>query len=78
MPKIERMFAFITEDEPGSEGIIGVQTYSGLMPLVGADMKRVESLRPIAQATATATGKSVALVLFEVRKVVEIITPKKH
>lgn len=78
MPKIERMFAFITEDEPGSEGIIGAQTYSGWMPLVGADMKRVESLRPIAQATATATGKSVALVLFEVRKVVEIITPKKH
>lgn len=50
MPKIDEMFAFIIEDSgPEDEGIIGISTPSGWMPLVGADMKRVDLLRPMAR-----------------------------
>lgn len=77
MPKIEKMFAFITEDKPGSEGVIATLIDNYWMPLVGADMKRVESLRDIAQATANRTGKEVTLLEFSVRKIIDTITPKK-
>ncbi|GAH83034.1 unnamed protein product, partial [marine sediment metagenome] len=49
MPRIEEMYAFVAEDTgPDDEGVVGVNTGCGWMPLVGADMARVESLKPIA------------------------------
>lgn len=57
MPRIEEMYAFVTEDSgPDDEGIVGMSTESGWMPLVGADMARVESLKPIARNIGAATG----------------------
>lgn len=47
MPRIEEMYAFVAEDSgPDDEGVVGMATKSGWMPLVGADMARVESLKP--------------------------------
>ena len=46
------------------------------MPLVGADMARVESLRPIAEDIAKVTGKTVKLIVFETRKELEYL-PKE-
>jgi hypothetical protein len=45
------------------------------MPLMGADMKRVESLKPIAQQIADKTRKSVQLVKFTCRTDLETINP---
>ena len=77
MPRIESIYAFVAEDSgPDDEGIIGTYTTQGWLPLVGADMARVESLKPIARAIAEQTGKTVKLLHFERRKEVEWLHPK--
>lgn len=68
MPRIEEMYAFVAEDSnPDDEGIVGMNTGSGWLPLVGADMARVESLKPIAKNIAAMTGKKVKLIYFTCR-----------
>lgn len=80
MPRIEEMYAFIVEDSgPDDEGVIGIQTGPGddgqrlWLPLVGADMARVNSLRPIAQGIGHQIGKKVTLVHFSNRQDLEVI-----
>lgn len=74
MPRIEQMYAFVAEDSgPDDEGLIGMNTPQGWMPLVGANLVRVESLKPIAKAIARQLGKPVKLLHFERRKEIEVI-----
>ena len=80
MPRIKEMYAFIAEDSgPDDEGVIGIQTGPGddgqrlWLPLVGADMARVNSLRPIAQGIGRQIGKKVTLVHFSNRQDLEVI-----
>ncbi|KKN87010.1 hypothetical protein LCGC14_0262790 [marine sediment metagenome] len=69
MPRIEEMYAFVCEDSgPDDEGIVGMNTGAGLMPLVGADMARVESLKPIARRIAVETGMRIKLLHFTHRE----------
>lgn len=69
MPRIEEMFAFVAEDSgPDDEGIVGMNMGAGWMPLVGADMARVESLKPIARGIAMQTGKKIRLLHFSQRE----------
>lgn len=76
MPRIEEMYAFVTEDSgPDDEGIIGMDTAMGWMPLVGADMKRIESLRPIAKRISQELGKTIKLLHFVTREDLEVIRP---
>lgn len=42
----------------------------------GADMARVESLRPIAEAIAREFDRDIKLVRFEIRTELEVIQPK--
>jgi len=75
MPKIEIIYAFIVIDrEPDDEGIVGIRIGTAWMPLVGADEKRMESLRPIAQKIAKETGKKIIVAKFKFREDVEVIT----
>lgn len=46
---IERIFAWVCPDGEGGEGVAGASIGMTMMPLVGADQERMESLRPIAQ-----------------------------
>lgn len=74
MPKITEMYAFIAEDTgPDDEGVIGFTTSTGWIPMVGADMKRVDSLRPIATSIARDLGKRVKLIRFTNREELEEI-----
>ena len=80
MPRIAEMYAFVVEDSgPDDEGVIGIQTGLGddgqrlWLPLVGADMARVNSLRPIAQGIGRQIGKRVTLVHFSNREDLEVI-----
>lgn len=76
MPKIKEMFAFIAEDEgPDDEGLVAASIGGALMPLVGADIEIVRSLRPMAREIAIATGKNITLVHFSTREDLEVITP---
>lgn len=80
MPRIERMFAFIvTNLDEDDEGIPAVKGSMGWMPLVGADMARVDMLLPMAESLANEMGKTLTLVEFSVRRVMQKITPQgKH
>ena len=72
MPRIESIYAFVAEDSgPDDEGIVGTYSAQGWLPLVGADMARVESLKPIARTIAEQSGKTVKLLHFEKRREVE-------
>jgi hypothetical protein len=74
MPKIESMYAFVVEDiAPDDEGLIAQAVGSMWMPLVGADMKRIDSLRPVAAAIGKRIGKKIKLVKFTNRQEVEVI-----
>jgi len=74
MPKITEMFAFICEDKgPNDEGVVGMSFGDWMMPLVGADIDRVKSLRPHARAIARKTGKKVKLIHFTHREDLEEI-----
>lgn len=81
MPKIAEMYAFIVEDAgPDDEGVAAMQVGPPggpfcWMPLVGADMARVESLRPIAQRLSRQTGKPLKLIRFTHREEVDILPP---
>ena len=78
MPKIEEMFAFVAVDEgPEDEGIVAVSIGGSMMPLVGGDMARMDSLRPLAKETAIQTGKNILLLHFTSREELEVITPLK-
>lgn len=74
MQSIDEMFAFISVDEYG-EGLVGTLTRTGWMPLVGADMSRVDSLRKMAQQVARDSGRDVKLVRFSNRTELETFKP---
>jgi dihydroorotase-like cyclic amidohydrolase len=80
MPRIDKMFAFIAEDNgPEDEGVCAFQTPGGMwFPLVGADMKRVDSLRKIAVQICEESGKPIHLVEFSVRREIEVIEPARE
>jgi len=74
MPRIEEMFAFVAEDSgPEDEGLVGTNTGDGWMPLIGADMARVESLKPIARGIAEATGKKIKIIHFTQREEIGVV-----
>lgn len=72
--RIEQMYAFVVVDDDGTEGIPAFGTPDGTaMPMVGADIERVDQLRPIAQAMARQLGKPIEVLLFTGRESVEVI-----
>jgi len=77
MPKITELFTFIAENGPEDEGITAMMVGDKWMPMVGADMKRIESLRPIAEKMAAIHGQKVILVKFTIRTDIEEIKPSK-
>jgi hypothetical protein len=76
--KIDRMFAFVAIDFAGDEGLCAFldRSSGSWMPMVGADMRRVESLRAEAQAIANLSGKTIEVLEFSVRKTITTIIPR--
>ena len=71
MPTIDRMYAFVAEDNgPADEGLMAfIAPGTGQwMPMVGADLDRIQSLIPMAELIAKQTGKPFKVLLFENRK----------
>ena len=49
MHKITELFAFVACDkDTGDEGLMAMQCGSWFLPMIGADMGRLEELKPIA------------------------------
>lgn len=73
--KITTMFAFLAVQE-GTEGLVAFgDSPVAMMPLVGADMNRAESLLPVVQAISNRTGQSIRLVKFTTREEMQVISP---
>lgn len=71
--KIEQVFAFIVLDEDGTEGIPAIMFNGTALPLLGADMARVNSLRAIVRLDPALAGKRITLAKFSVRENLEVI-----
>ncbi len=73
MPKITELYAFIAEEGPDDEGIVAMKIGDNWVPMVGADMDRIDSLKPIATKIANHYGKKITLAKFSTRTDVEVI-----
>ena len=73
MPRIDAVWAFLAVDkETGNEGVCGVRSIEGQwLPAIGADLKRVESLKPAVRTLADVHGVKIRLVKFSQREVIE-------
>lgn len=76
MPKITEMYAFVVADKDADdEGVVGVSTPNGWMPLVGADMKRMEALKPMAKDLARELKKPIRILKFTTMTEIGKISP---
>jgi hypothetical protein len=67
MPLVTELYAFVAVDgdDPEDEGIMAFAGMNGMMiPMIGADMTRVEDLKPIAKSAADAAGFSYKILSF--------------
>lgn len=72
---IEKLYAWISEDDDGQQGVIAFTPAFNAMtlPLVGADMARIESFRPYIEKIAEESKKKILLMEFSSMKVLEVI-----
>lgn len=74
MKRIDELFCFAVVVD-GIEGVPAMPKGAWLLPLMGADAARIESLRPIAQAIANAKREPVRLLRFSGREELALLTP---
>lgn len=65
--RVDRLYAFLSVDEDGNEGLCAAPLNGMTMPLIAADRARMESLVPVAQELARLSGRKVRLVEFSTR-----------
>jgi hypothetical protein len=68
---IDAIYAWVAKEPDGGEGVCSVQLGDVHMPLVGADIERVKSVRPYAEMIRQETGYPVRLVRFSRREDLE-------
>ena len=70
---IDALYAWVATEPDGGEGVCSAQLGDVHMPLVGADMERIKSLRRYAELARAASGYPVRLVRFSRREDLEIL-----
>ena len=75
--KITEMYAFIMEDEDGDEAIPAFYSQGSWLPMIGADLRRIGQLRPMAQEVANQRGVPYRLVTFSINEDVETYVPPR-
>lgn len=73
--KITVLYAYIATDDKNEEGLCAFKSNVGWIPMVGADLARLEVLRPFAETVAKESNKRVELRRFVGQEIVEIIHP---
>jgi len=68
--KIQSIWAYVSVDENGEEGICGFNDprTSCWLPMIAGDEERLKSLKPFAHQIAVATKRKVKLVKFHTRE----------
>lgn len=75
--KITEMYAFVVVEADGGEGVPAFAAPNGLMmPLMGADLERIDDLTPVAQGIANATGRPMKILKFTGMEQIGHVTPK--
>jgi hypothetical protein len=72
--RIDEVFVFIVTDGEG-EGVPAIRHDDMVLPLFGADVARVESLKAAAARVARQSGKAVKLVRFTQRQELATFDP---
>ena len=67
LPRVETIFAFLSVQDDGKEGLLAARMGDTFFPLVAADEARLASYRPIAREIAERSGKKVVLAKFTTR-----------
>jgi hypothetical protein len=72
--KIESIHAFVAVDPvDGDEGVMAFYSANGPVPMIAADKRRLDELRPLAERLAEEAGLEVRLLRFDKRTTVEIL-----
>lgn len=61
---IDALYAWVATEPDGGEGIVAASIGEWMMPLVGADIDRIKSLRQFAETAHRQSGYPVHLVRF--------------
>jgi hypothetical protein len=78
LPEIGEIYAFLSMDAAGNEGLCAYQARSDLwLPMVFADKKKIEILSPMAQEIANNSKHDVVLVKFNNREELKRFTKGK-
>lgn len=72
---ISDIYAYLSVDEDGNEGLIGELINGAWMPFVACDKARLDSLEPIAQRVAQRTGRPVRLIHLSTRTEIKTLDP---
>ncbi len=70
---IDALYAWIVTEPDGGEGVASAFLGGTHMPLIGADMDRIKSLRPFAEIVRKMTGYPVRLVRYGSREDLELL-----
>jgi hypothetical protein len=71
--RINQLFAFVIVDDDGTEGVPALLIDGTWMPLMGADMARVDSLKAIVAVSPQFKGKRVTIQRFGDRETIGTI-----
>jgi len=72
--RINQLFAFVLVDDDGTEGVPAFGDGRGvLMPLMGADMARVDSLKQLVATDPMFRGRRITLLRFGHRETIGVI-----
>lgn len=79
MPKVTELFAFVVvaDQDQDDEGVMAFLSGNTWLPMVGADMKRIEALRPIADSISRQMGKPYRVVRFRAVEEIELQGPPR-
>jgi hypothetical protein len=66
--RIDALWAFISVDDDGNEGLCGYPLDGMTMPMIAADGDRVASLVGLAERLALMTGKKIKLIKLSARE----------
>ena len=73
--KLNEMYAFVSVNEEGNEGILGMPSPHGVLPMFTADKKNLPKLMEGAQLFANSMDRKITVLKFSGREEVETIEP---
>jgi len=71
--KINNVWAFISVDEDGDEGLCACPINGVTMPMIASDEQRLKDLTPMAKTLAGMTGQTIKLIKLSAREDVRVI-----